>query len=446
MRRHFHWLNLFILCFVLFSCKTEKIIESSLENRPNWVYGLEHNHLIVQGIGADHAEAKNKALVSVKEKIVESVAVNVSSTVQIDINEKTINEISQYQEITTIQTQISSDFMKALNGISLNKASEYYWEQIKNRETGEVYIAYHIKYPFTESELNNLVAEWQALDKELSLQITSIEKEAHATSDLKKLMGLYAQISKLETIFNEPKKTQAGIVKAELENLFNDLNFFTYEHTQGELVVQVKGNGKTYYNIPSMDYKSDCAHLLDMEYHDDIKALVVHYDPEFCDPMKTPMVNLKMKINNQSIAKNFEISFDEDIARIALNGEIRLIPIEKYSFSDKKWQIPIRAYTDFEFRVVQVDMTIDKSWKSLLSAITKRQMSSVVMEDLNQKFDGKGDFMIEMTTQEQISGLEEIMHQIMDVHYTASGKIVYTTNGSDRELVYRFHDAPLRVY
>jgi hypothetical protein len=148
------------------------VIEKSAKKRPDWVFGLKKDYLIVEGVGNNHDEAKNSAYVNLKEKVVSSVAVHVSSNTKVDINEKLINNISQYQESFSNETKISSNFITALRGVSLNKAEDFYWEIVRKKDKSRQ-IHYHVKYPFSSGEQNLLIAEWERLDREMTNEINT---------------------------------------------------------------------------------------------------------------------------------------------------------------------------------------------------------------------------------------------------------------------------------
>ena len=73
-------------------------------------------------------------------------------TIENENRNNVINTIEKFKNTSTVET---AD-IPSLKGISLNKVSEYYWEKLQDKDTKKITVAYHVKYPFSEAELQKL--------------------------------------------------------------------------------------------------------------------------------------------------------------------------------------------------------------------------------------------------------------------------------------------------
>ena len=123
------------------------------------MYAIRSYYVIAEGVGVTWDQAQDNALKKIKERIVSSVAVNISSETNMVVNESIIDNMSRYSESTELITNISTDFFNTLKGISLNKAQAFYWE--KQLYPGkQKMVHYHIKYPFSQRELDELITSY----------------------------------------------------------------------------------------------------------------------------------------------------------------------------------------------------------------------------------------------------------------------------------------------
>lgn len=438
--------NFYILFFIFSSCKTEKLLESSKESRPNWVYGLENGYLIIEGVGQNHDEAKRKAYTALKEKIVESIAVNVSSNVKIDVNEQIVNDLSYYKENTTVSTNISSDFLMALKGVSLTKANDFYWEKIKDRKKKQNFIHYHVKYPFSSNDLNKLIGDWEQLDKQLTSDIQLIEQQSQKTKSVHELIMLQKQISQLEKVFNEPKKTQAALVKTRIDKMLGDLKFEEKSHIPGQLILKIVSSNKSFIAEKDLQFESSCAKLIGINYSEIDEHYIVSYDADFCSHSSNESIEISSENNNEVLQFRTNILENKNLAKISLNGQIKLGNLK---YETQKWLIPIRSLNNIGFKIMRVEITIERNTNKFLSELSKKgNVQSYIKQEINKSFSGKADFEIEFESIKQNTEFENFIGTILNssINYTASGKIYYKTDGLENETIYRFEKVPLFIF
>ena len=161
-----------------------KVVESSSKRKPGWINGLEKDYIITSGSGSTVQEAQQNALNMVKEQIVSSVAENVQTTSEMKVEENTVNKVSTYLEKFATTTTTTSGPVPFLQGISLAKVEEFYWEKTENKANRSVRFEYHLKYPFPRTEIWKLVEEFKKRDVEMTKQLDDLFAAADNISNI----------------------------------------------------------------------------------------------------------------------------------------------------------------------------------------------------------------------------------------------------------------------
>ncbi|HQE55583.1 MAG TPA: hypothetical protein PKV45_11220, partial [Tenuifilum sp.] len=107
----------------------DKLLEKS-GKQPKWVNGLEKDFIIVTGTGPTAQDAQQNALSNVKAQIVSSVAENVKASSEVRKEEASFNNnVNAFLEKFATTTTTQSGKVPFLQGISISKVSEFYWEK-----------------------------------------------------------------------------------------------------------------------------------------------------------------------------------------------------------------------------------------------------------------------------------------------------------------------------
>lgn len=433
------------LLFVFASCSLPRAIEKSEKERPVWVYGITNDYIIIEGVGNDFEEARNDVLKKLKERIVSSVAVNISSETNIAINETVIDNMSRYRENTELRTNISTDFFNSLRGISLSKSKAYYWEKQKHPDK-TIKVHYHVMYPFSDTELNTLIKEWEKTDKSFTVELDNLEKSVDDCNSVSELQILYEKANELEKIFTGMRKTRAAIIKTEINQLINNLRFEVQTHEQGRLILKLLSSDR-YFNMSSdIDFKSDCAVLQDRKLVNDNQALEINYDADFCYTFEKSNFQILQNYEGQVIQSQFLIPDGENTVRFTINEPVRF---RKSSTNPQniKWYIPIRVFTENEFTVTRVELVVSQqSNLDLRKFIGGDEKESFYITDINQKFSTKGDFSLQFEVGATENGPKSLLGHLINVFmtestsYFAGGKIFIKPSSGDKELVFIFEN------
>ncbi len=426
-------ITLLAICvgIISISCKRDRLLDSSTRERPAWVYGIEPNAVIVEASGRNHDEARDKAFRAVKESIVNAVAVNVSSTVQMEVSEQVMNDVRSFRENTEINTTVSSAFLSSLRGVHINKALDWYWELRRNPDKVR-YVVYHIKYPFTENELMAYVNEWEALDTELNSALEELSARADQSRDLSELENMRREAERFAEIFMEPRRSMALNVASRIRQRLDNLRIEVVEHQRGELIVALRSNGSTMRAAHPPRFQSGCAQMEHVQFLEVEGHYLLQYDVSFCDkPAET--LSLSLDVDGRERRSQFSIPDDPDHVSVKLSGWLHL---QRLSGAVHEWQLPLRVLGRDSIEIGEVEVSLQRQTGRLLAALSRRGregMNTTIRRQLNQECQGGGECLIRFEASRLTNEADEIFTSLFDASavYTASGRFTYRKAGAE---------------
>ena len=152
-----------------------KVVEKSTKKAPAWYQQMAADYLIVSAHEPTLEEAQAACLQEVKKQIIQAVAQNITFSESSILNQKLEGEdITEFVDIYSSNTDVKAATVPFIQGISLSKVEDFYWEKLQNKKTKEIYYNYSIKYPFSQLELKKLVRDFEKRDKQYEAQLTEL--------------------------------------------------------------------------------------------------------------------------------------------------------------------------------------------------------------------------------------------------------------------------------
>ncbi len=138
-----------------------KVVEKSAKKAPEWLGTAADGYLIVTVEAPSLAEAQRRATAEITERIIHSVASNVTVE-QSNIATETITNggVSESSDTYSRQSSIRTANLPFIKGISLSKAADIYWAKLRDKKTGAEHYEYSVKYPYTRLEQQMLQADF----------------------------------------------------------------------------------------------------------------------------------------------------------------------------------------------------------------------------------------------------------------------------------------------
>jgi hypothetical protein len=268
----------YFVCAVLVvlsaSCTAQvKVVDKSASKAPAWVNGVEKNFLIVSATANDVEETKEKILNSLREQIVHAVAVNIKSSAAINVQETMLDgKVRQFLETTGTTIHTKSGNVPFLNEIALSNAVDYYWEKHQDKKTKAVSIVYHVKYPFPEIQLQQLVFEFKEADEKMTARLAELCESINTIKNVEDISKNITALQEFQKSFDDGRKGQAGACIANYRNLYTYVSIEESAHQTGSLSYQLMLSGKPVAAIQKPRIKSNCADNIKIKSHDDGSA------------------------------------------------------------------------------------------------------------------------------------------------------------------------------
>ena len=392
-----HKLRLTIFLVALFSISAvysfsqEKVIDKSKRKRPDWVHSTQKDFIITTGRGKTIDEAKDNVVTEIQNEIVNSVAIYVKSE-----SEMTIENINKNNVINTIEkfknkSSVQTADIPSLKGISLNKVSDFYWEKIQNKKTKEITVAYHVKYPYSEAELQKLIREFNKKDQEMTSKLNGI---VNNIDDIKSIEEISTNIKELKHLLDyfidmqRKEKTNMGI--ARLKEMLKSIELVPIENTLGTLKYAFKIGEKFYSSSKKPKYKnSECVTVTSRI--SDGHEQIIKYTFEDCMEDEKNYITVKYKFSNTKVEKTFYFDVTSNMVKVFIRGDIIMKEGDSDEDNINSFACDITLVSKYEAAFV-VDKVVLK-WQNL---------PPVSISNINKEFSGKGTHNLSLEINQQI--------------------------------------------
>jgi hypothetical protein len=406
------------------SLAQDKIIEKS-GKQPSWVNNLEKDFIITVGSGASSNDAQQNALMMVKERIVSSVAENVKAKTEIKKEEANYNNnISIFLEKFASQTTTESGKVPFLQGISLSKVSEFYWEKLQRKDKS-VYFNYHIKYPFPDDELQKLVSDYKTRDIELTKQLDDLIAQAETVESVEQIEKNIGELKVLIDYFMDGRKNKAELGITRYQSLLASIELVEVESNLGELKYTLRLGTRTISTVKKPITKSECARITSTINNQD--SWLVKYDYANCyeDPENNILV--KYRFGNNDVQKKFYFDISANKASIFVN--------EPFHFTTN-------TKGESTVDVSILDMTVVSKYDAAFTidkiVIEFKGLTPIVIDGVNQSFSGKGNHNLKLTISQPIRIGETT--SIGKSISTLTGFIHFKSNSTGEVKTYRIYN------
>lgn len=165
----------------------DKVVEASSKRKPAWIGSSDRSHFAVTEVGETLAAASGKCMASIRQYIVNAVAVNVSSA-----EKMATRQITRDQLVTAMSDYSSALMTEAgqlpyLNDITLSNAEAVYWERIYSKKTKTYRYEYSVLYPFPEQTRRQLIEAFVAIDDAKQAEYERLRRELGTITDIDRI-------------------------------------------------------------------------------------------------------------------------------------------------------------------------------------------------------------------------------------------------------------------
>jgi len=317
--------TIFFLCTVIFplSLLAQYSVTDKSGKKPDWTMSMEKGFIVGIGNGTAVEDAKENAMVNVKAQITTSVADFISSTSVSRSAEITANKLNElYQSFSNVITTQSGK-RDYLQGVSASNVVAFYWEKLTDKQSKAVKYQYFVKYPFSQFDLDDLVADFRAKDLLLTEEMNKVLSLLDTYTTIEELIQCQSQLSKLEQIFIDERKSkcQVGIERAKallasayLADAGSELGKVRYNIKIGDKIVRCA-------RIPVIN--SQCAKIEDRKLGIDVCEITYRFDECYDEPGNN--VKVAYSLGNVKPEKMFYFDVAETKAELMISGNIRIM-------------------------------------------------------------------------------------------------------------------------
>jgi hypothetical protein len=412
------------IAFAGIGLSQDKIIDKS-GKQPGWVNNLEKDYIIAVGSGATSNDAQQNALLMVKERIVSSVAENVKAKSELKKEEANYNNnISIFLEKFASQTTTESGKVPFLQGISLSKVQEFYWEKLQRKDKS-VYFNYHIKYPFPDDELQKLVYDYKTRDIELTKQLDDLIAQAETVESVEQIEKNIGELKVLIDYFMDGRKNKAELGITRYQSLLASIELVEVESNLGELKYTLRLGTRTISTVKKPITKSECARITSTINNQD--SWLVKYDYANCyeDPENNILV--KYRFGNNDVQKKFYFDISVNKASIFVNEPFHFTTTTKGESTVDASVLDMTVVSKYD-----AAFTIDKI------VIEFKGLTPIVIDGVNQSFSGKGNHNLKLNISQAIKMSETT--SIGKSISTLSGFIHFKSNSTGEFKTYRIYN------
>jgi len=400
-----------------------KVMEASKKRKPEWVNGTIENFIIVTGRGKTIDAAKQQVLPLVREEIMNSVAIYVKSKSEVTIENENrnnvINTIERFKNTSTLET---AD-IPSLKGLSLNKVSDFYWEKLKDKQSKEISVAYHVKYPFSKLQLQKLLDEFNKKEQEMTNKLNGIVDHI---DDIKSIEEISTKIKQLQTLLdyfidNRKEKAQLGITQ--LKDMLKSVEIVPIENDLGTLKYGLKIGEKFYATSQKPKYKnSECVTVTSRTSEGHVQ--VIKYGYEDCMEDEKNLITVAYRYGNSKPKKTFYFDVTSNKVKIFLRGDINMKAADKDADNVNSYKCDMTVVSKYDAAFV-IDKVI-LNWPG---------MSPVTIEGIGKEFSGKGVHSFVFDVSEAIDLRKSSSKNKSEIE----GTIFYKAKATGEKMRYKFY-------
>mgnify|MGYP000562913749 CR=1 FL=1 len=304
-----------------------KVVEKSAKKAPEWLGTAADGYLIVTVEAPSLAEAQRRATAEITERIIHSVASNVTVE-QSNIATETITngEVSESSDTYSRQSSIRTANLPFIKGISLSKAADIYWAKLRDKKTGAEHYEYSVKYPYTRLEQQMLQADFEDLDRQKVAELENLEAQVDNITAMEQIGSGIARLDALgEYFFDKARAARVKGLRTQYNDLYKSLGVTGKIVNPGTIECALTVQGRAVSCGMSPVATSNCANNIQVSPEDGI--FKVYYETADCLDDEDNYVDVTFRIKGKKVARHFVIKADDGEG--AGNGKFSIVPCDR---------------------------------------------------------------------------------------------------------------------
>lgn len=360
------------------SAQKEKIVERSAKKAPAWVGITTADYFAASGRAATLADAQADALNQIRQYVIGSVAVNVTSVESSFAGQRTKDDVAEVLKRYSSQVDTEAAAMPFLTGLSLSNADEVYWEKIYVKAENRYFYDYHVKYPFTASQRLALTTEFLRLDKLHQAEYLRLKALYDTFTTVEEIDRAIAELDPLiEYFFDRTRRGEAEALQRSYRNAYGNIAIVSLQERSEMCLYALECNGRKLTTTKTPRLKSPTAVDLTVRRNNDNYLLT--YDCSYSTPEDDNYIDVTYVFGGRNLRRRF--AFDPMAERLSLQpcGQIKVWEIASDSTAcTVTVEIALRSRSDAPFTVEGATLDLPECAGKIESGL------------LDQSFSGSG--------------------------------------------------------
>lgn len=298
-----------------------KVVASS-GKRPAWTDSSQEGFIIVSSERPELNAARDDCHEQVKQMIVNSVAVSISSS-----SEKYAYQTGDGSSFSA-RTEYSSRLttvaarLPFITGIDFSGA-DIYWEKRYVRKEKRYYYSYNLRYSFPASRRQSLVNEFLRIDSEKQARLDDIRRQYDELESVEQIARCITELKGLRSyFFDEPRTAEANSLIGMFSALYGQIGFTVLENVPGRYTYCLTLGSRRlgYALVPKAS--SDYARNFVTTYSPEDKSFTLTYDYDGATAQDENTVTVTANIGNTKKTDTFRFRPDSSAESVRPAGTV----------------------------------------------------------------------------------------------------------------------------
>lgn len=311
------------ICTAAFAQK-DKVVEASSKKKPAWIGSSDQSHFAVTEVGETLSAASDKCMASIRQHIVNAVAVNISSVEKMASRQITRDDLVSVMSDYSSVLMIEAAKLPYLNNISLSNAEAVYWERIYSKKTKSYRYEYSVLYPFPEQTRRQLIDAFVAIDDARQAECERLRRELETIADIDRIRLALNELDALyDYFFDATRKGEVETLRRNYRALYNAISLEVESETPGACVYSLRLNGRRVVTALRPRLKSESVLEMNVSpYGDDLYILT--YDPQYASRTDVNKIEVLYLFGGARVSRTIYFEPDGDAVAVRPKGVVRL--------------------------------------------------------------------------------------------------------------------------
>ena len=294
------FLCIMLLCIPVWAHGKKKPVR---EPAPEWTHSSVPGYVISSATGSDQQDAKERCFRNIQSEILNSVAVNITSTSTFSSESYSEGDVTSTRQAYQDNIKTVAAHLPFLTGLTTANADIW-------MEEFEGGWRCFMKYPFSRFDQERLVEQFLAYDKEKSEQLDSLKKVLTSFTNIDKISAYIAEVETLHTyFFDETRKSQAEGLKRQFREAAGRIAVTPVSNEPGLFIYHLTLDGRNMTS--SLVPVTRCETLEHIDFKDGGDGLYsLVYSTQYCLPTdeNNIMMTYNFKYNKLKYIIHFNLS------------------------------------------------------------------------------------------------------------------------------------------